>query len=139
MPVVPLPRFPNHIAKNAVFIEVAQVAEGVGDIAGPMSVIYTYFAFVEFISADGKELESFNADRNYFGDAALVEYYRTQRTRPALMLPTEALKRWQSLPCFDRLAKALEVMSARDAAANRPFLSGICHIAPLLRRENGVG
>lgn len=87
--------------------------------AGPMSVIYTYFTFMEFISDDGKELESFNVDRNYFGDAALVEHYRTQQTRPALMLPTEALKRWQSLPCFDRLRKALEEMTARDAARNR--------------------
>ena len=80
----------------------------------PILVSYNYYHPLEFVAADGKGLDEYETVDEFVGDAALAERYRTDSRRPLFMLPTETLKRWKSLPCFERLDKKIEEMEARD-------------------------
>lgn len=85
-------------------------------VTGPWPSPPLLWASLEFLSADGKVLHSFYGYDGGIGDKKLEETYRTARFRPAFMLPTGALERWNKQPFLQRGKQKLDSLYAQEAA-----------------------
>lgn len=85
-------------------------------VTGPWPSPPLLWASLEFLSADGKVLHSFYGYDGGIGDKKLEETYRTARFRPAFMLPTGALERWNKQPFLQRGKQKLDSLYEQEAA-----------------------
>lgn len=85
-------------------------------VTGPWPSPPLLWASLEFLSADGKVLHSFYDYDGGIGDKKLEETYRTARFRPAFMLPTGALERWNKQPFLQRGKQKLDSLYKQEAA-----------------------
>lgn len=85
-------------------------------VTGPWPSPPLLWASLEFLSADGKVLHSFYGYDGGIGDKKLEETYRTARFRPAFMLPTGALERWNKQPFLQRGKQKLDSLYEQEVA-----------------------
>lgn len=83
-------------------------------VTGPWPSPPLYWTSLEFLSAGGKVLHSFDGFDRTIGDSDQAETYRTARYRPEFMLPPAAQAQWNKLPCLLRCKQKLRELYEQE-------------------------
>lgn len=77
-------------------------------VTGPWPSAPLCQSTLEFVSSDGKVRHTFDGYDSTIGDTAHAKAYQTDRYKPAFMLPSAALERWNKQPFLQRSKRKLD-------------------------------
>lgn len=77
-------------------------------VTGPWPSAPLCQSTLEFVSSDGKVRHTFDGYDDTIGDTAHAKAYQTDRYKPAFMLPSAALERWNKQPFLQRSKRKLD-------------------------------